>query len=48
MIQKYHDLFADKIKNKPIMINLLLGEFYDGFQLYKKNVLFFGFSILYF
>jgi hypothetical protein len=41
MIQKYNDLFADKIKNKPIMINLLLGQFYDGCQLYKKKCIVF-------
>jgi len=36
MVEKYHKKFNDT-ENKPEMINILLGQFYDGCMIYKKQ-----------
>jgi hypothetical protein len=36
MINHYNDIFKNT-ETKPIMINFLLGQFYDGCQVYKKK-----------
>ena len=36
MKQKYLREFGD-VENKPVMVNILLGQFYDGCAIFKKR-----------
>ena len=47
MEQKYIRKFGD-VENKPVMVNILLGQFYDGCAIFKKrySILYFGRLIL--
>ena len=37
MVERYNQKFNCMVKNKPVMINLLIGQFFDGSMIYKKQ-----------